>query len=573
MADDWQPIDDWTPVAAANKPRDTGPVADPNDIRTQLRASPIGALQHGAMEGVYGGLQLGGKLESALTSLGGLAPNPVSRYIDRAVSDLDKTRQLDEATYQAARKATGGNPESFDVGRLIGNAASPVNAVGGEVGALARGLPYGARLGRALLEGGYYGASQPVEDTDNFWKEKGLQVATGTGTGGALHGAGVAAGRVISPEIRAQARLLLDQGVPLTVGQTLGGSVQRLEDAGTSIPFVGDMIRNRQREAVAGWRNAAINRSLEHIGAQLPPNTTGRDAIDYAATSISNRYNQLFPQMTGHLDPQLNADTNAIIQNAVGMGARPETVNRFTDIMRTQIGERAQGGVLPGQAIHDAWQNLGEASRRLSRSQDADDQALADMIQDAQGSFGQMLERHNPGFANDLRDTNTAFANFVRVRRAASSVGAREGEFSPAQLANAVRNSDASAGHGQYARGNALMQDLSDAGHAVLPSTVPDSGTPLRHAIQLGLGLAGADFTGNKVGIPGTDSGVAGAAALGALLAAGGTRGGQALLRSALTRRPQNAPAIANAVQQLAPRGAAALVPLLLNQSPNTAPK
>jgi hypothetical protein len=106
-----------------------------------------------------------------------------------------------------------------------------------------------------------------------------------------------------------------------------------------------------------------------------------------------------------------------------------------------------------------------------------------------------------------------------------------------------------------------------------LPSTVPDSGTPLRHIATLGLGLAGAGLGGERLGVPGSEGGALGAAALGALLAAGGTRGGQALLRNALIKRPQNAPAIANSIQALAPRGATALVPLLLNQGGNGTPK
>ena len=41
---------------------------------------------------------------------------------------------------------------------------------------------------------------------------------------------------------------------------------------------------------------------------------------------------------------------------------------------------------------------------------------------------------------------------------------------------------DQSKDKGRFAEGNALMQDLSSAGKAVLPSSVPDSGTPFRAA-------------------------------------------------------------------------------------------
>ena len=60
---------------------------------------------------------------------------------------------------------------------------------------------------------------------------------------------------------------------------------------------------------------------------------------------------------------------------------------------------------------------------------------------------------------------------------AASSVAAKDGVFTPAQLHAAVKAKDKSMDKGAFARGNALMQDLSSAGKNVLPSNIPDSGT------------------------------------------------------------------------------------------------
>lgn len=569
MADDWQPVaDDWQPVG---KGQNRGPVADPNDLRTQLRAGPIGTLQHGVMDTIYGGLQLGGKLESGVTSLGGLAPNPVSQYFDRAVSDLDKTRQLDESTYQAARKATG--REGFDLGRLAGNVVSPLNAAGPELrlpGAIATALPKAAKLGKALLEGGYYGALQPVEDASNYWKEKLSQVLTGSGTGGALHGAGTVAKKVISPEIQAQAKLLLKEGVPLTIGQTLGGSIQRLEDSGTSIPFVGDMIRSRQREAMIGLQNAAINRSLAPIGAKLPADLQGHSAIAYADDALGKAYDNVVVRLNATADPVLARDISGIANGAASYGVTGPAATKLKAILKNQILDKAgAGGVYDGATLKDIQSNLSHQARIHGKSQNPDDKNLADALIDAKTAFNDFIARQNPNEAPTLAKINQGWAMFARPQQAAERAG-KDGISTPAQLGMAVRTGGT---RGQNASGRALMQDLSSAGQAVLPSTVPDSGTPLRHAVQLGLGLAGAGLGGERLGVPGSEGGAMGAAALGALLAAGGTRGGQKLLREALTRRPQNAAAIANTVQQLAPRGATALVPLLLNQGVNTAPK
>jgi hypothetical protein len=72
--------------------------------------------------------------------------------------------------------------------------------------------------------------------------------------------------------------------------------------------------------------------------------------------------------------------------------------------------------------------------------------------------------------------------------------------FTAAQLAQAVRQMDTSTRKGAVARGNALMQDLSDAGVNVLPSKVPDSGTAARLAVGGSL-LGGTHYLSPELAI------------------------------------------------------------------------
>jgi hypothetical protein len=172
------------------------------------------------------------------------------------------------------------------------------------------------------------------------------------------------------------------------------------------------------------------------------------------------------------------------------------------------------------------------------------------VLDDLNQSVQDLVQRSNPKFATRLKAINTGYANYVRVRRAASSAGAVDGVFTPAQLSAGVRGSDTSVGKGAYARGDALMQDLSDAGKSVLPSKIPDSGTPER--LLWALGSLGAGFHFNPA-IP--------AAQLGA--ASLYTRPGTAIVRHALTSRPVWAPAARNAIERYsAPFGFAPVFPL-----------
>jgi len=273
---------------------------------------------------------------------------------------------------------------------------------------------------------------------------------------------------------------LLNEGVELTPGQIAGGIAKRFEDAATSLPFVGDAIKSAQNRATQTFNRAALNRALKPIGQSLPQGVSGRDAIDHVYKAIGDKYDSLLPNMTGTADPQLTQDISAIGQNAIGQGSKQDVLDRFNNVMQAQIGSRFQNGQMTGQALKDAQSNLGNIGRRLSSSQDSDDRQLGSMVMDAQQAFNDMLERNNPNYGKELKAANNAYAQYARLRKAASYVGANEGTFTAPQLARAVQASDRSAGKGAYARGQAMMQDLSEAGKAVLPSTINDSGTATR---------------------------------------------------------------------------------------------
>ena len=87
------------------------------------------------------------------------------------------------------------------------------------------------------------------------------------------------------------------------------------------------------------------------------------------------------------------------------------------------------------------------------------------------------LARGNPQYADELNRINTGFANYARIRQAGSMANTQE-RFTPAQLAAAVKSLDKTKGG--TATGQALMQDLTDAGVKALQPGLPTSGTSER---------------------------------------------------------------------------------------------
>jgi hypothetical protein len=327
--------------------------------------------------------------------------------------------------------------------------------------------------------------------------EKLKQTALGAifGGGGSTVGAGVS--RMIAPRAAAdrQIQLLLDSGVTPTPGQLMGGVAGRIEEKLASLPILGDAIGTARRRAVGELNTAAINRALAPIG-RTSTAAPGREAVAEAGDALSDAYQQLLPRLTFRADNQFAADLQRLQQMAKSLS--PKEAERFEQILRDQVvGKLTPQGVALGETIKGVESELGNAARGYGRSASYDERQLGKAIGEIQSSIRQALSRSNPADAAELARINEGYANFARVRGAAGSAAAGNGVFTPAQLSGAVRAADKSVGKGNFAKGRALMQDLSDAGREVLMGKVPDSGTAGR--VAMGAGALGAGFLTPKI--------------------------------------------------------------------------
>lgn len=384
------------------------------------------------------------------------------------------------AQYDADRQAAG--RKGIDWGRALG-AGIPTTAAAIATGGATAPATIPAAVGQGALWGGAGGALTPVQEGD-FWSKKAGQVASGAAAGGTIGGGFKVLGNLVSPVIDAAQQKLVDAGLKLTPGQILGGGWKRIEDAATSIPIVGDFIKNAQRGSFESLSTAAINKSLEPIGVKLPQGVTGREAIQFADDAISKFYDTTLKRIGAlQFDQQLPQDISKLsalvpqnkqIQEQVVNTIKAEVLNRFD-----------KKGVMTAEGFKAAESNLGNLARQYSTSNDADQRMMGAALGEARNILRQWLQRAAPpGEAANVQAANTAFAAFLRPQRAASMVGAESGVFTPEQLQNAVRALDSSKRDKAFARGEALMQDLSEPAKNVMGNKVPDSGTPFRSAVQ-----------------------------------------------------------------------------------------
>jgi len=301
---------------------------------------------------------------------------------------------------------------------------------------------------------------------------------------------------MISPNVAPEVKTLMNEGITPTPGQILGGGAKRFEEGLSSVPIVGDFIKNAQLRAVEDLNKVAFDRALKPIGKELPKDVTGREAIKFTSDTLGDAYEQLLPKMTVKADTTFNTELSNLKQ-AVDSGAIDQaSKNFFNKWVDTNIANKFQGqNAITGETLKGIQRDLQKKINELSLSTSNDERVIAGALKEAQDQFRQLVTRSNPQNAAELKAIDTGYANFKRIQNAAGKVGAEEGVFSPAQLQNAVRAADKSKDKARFAEGNALMQDLSEAGKTVLGNKVPDSGTPYRTMAAVlatgGAGLAG----------------------------------------------------------------------------------
>lgn len=439
-----------------------------------------------------------------------------------------------EAAYQSQRKASGETGMDWD--RLAGNVFNPVNlyAASKVPAALMKSKP----LMTSAVTGAGFGAMQPVTQGD-FWTEKGKQAGIGAVAGPVTQKAVSGVSRVIQPKVSAAVQKMKESGITPTMGQSMGGMFQKLEDKMLSAPIVGDAIAHQRNKGMEDFNRAVFDRVLAPIGKKFPKELDiGRDGYKYVKSQVNQAYDDLLPKLSGDMDNQFSNVIDKLKTMAPKLGE--QNAKRFANLIDDEvIGKFTKYGKASGATLKEIESKLGQEIRSFSKSQNPYDGDYARAVTELQAQLRAMIERSNPGQSGQLKAANEAFANFNVLRNAASMRGAKEGVFTPAQLGGASWRSDFSKGRGRTAEGNALMQDLSDAAENVLGSKVPNSGTVDR-LLPNSL-LAGAGYIEPNLLL---------AAGIGAAPYLGPMQKG---INALLTSRPQSAQPVAEAVKRIAP--------------------
>ena len=266
----------------------------------------------------------------------------------------------------------------------------------------------------------------------------------------------------------------------MTPGQMLGGGWKRAEDATTSIPLTGDFVRDAQRRGIESFNQVAMGRVLEPVGGAATD--IGRAGVRDTSQQVSAAYQQALGGVVVTPDQQFAQGIAQVAQSPRVPPAMAGDLQAFVSDVQQRLSGPVDGAT---------WKAVDADLAAAIRSADAGSanqpaqRFLRDALRALRTEVGGLMERTDPAAYEAVRSADEATAMLARVRQASQYTGtaARDGLFSPSDLNRAVQGMDTSAGNRQYGQGQALMQDLTDPAMQVLPSTVPDSGTPFRSII------------------------------------------------------------------------------------------
>jgi hypothetical protein len=229
----------------------------------------------------------------------------------------------------------------------------------------------------------------------------------------------------------------------------------------------------------------------------------GRPAIQFMSKAISDAYEQIVPRMRGQYDPDFSKEMMGVVQDAQRtLSHRPDLQKELLGVINHDIGDRFEkNGTISGERAQNIGTDLQNMADKMLADQSPDVNRMGRLIKRIDASVDSMLDRTNPTLAPLKRAIDEANAHYKTIERAAGYLGAKDGVFTPSQLAGSIKARDKSKDKRAYAKGEALMQDKAAAGESVLPQTVRDSGTPERLAWMAALGGGGAFSLPGALGV------------------------------------------------------------------------
>jgi len=360
------------------------------------------------------------------------------------------------------------------------NTGSGLQTLGSIVGTLPTLVVPGGPLAQGAVSGALL--SDAKDPYDVGW-DAALGAAGSKIAGAAVNGLAWAAKPVVSKT----AQVLHDAGIDLTLGQMARGSkslgsqmIAGIEDRAAGLPLIGDVVKAARARGTEQLNKKLAGDALAQIGEKLPTKiSAGHELVDLVQDKLSEKYQQVVPNLVGRIDQQFGQDLAAA--KAVTNTLPRDKQRQFKAILDDVFTNRMDPGgrSISGQALKDAESRLGKLARDYGKSTDTDQRILSEAITEAQRALRSMAARSDKSGVI-LQNINKGYAKFKLIQAAAN-------------LDNVVYPNSLL----RQANKTGFNQELARAAFEMLPNKIPDSGTAGRvMAGQMLLGGGGGAALG-----------------------------------------------------------------------------
>ncbi len=471
-------------------------------------------------------------------------------------------RGVEEKT-QAGRAERGS--EGFDFYQLLGNvlgSAAPASLLA----RIGTGAKAAAATGAATSV-----ATQPVLDAEaNLLEEKAKQAGAGLVGGVVGQKAAGALGRMLSPQVSAQEAAVRGVGVTPTIGESLGGTVRKVEDFIAGVPGLGEFVKDAKLRAIDQWNKGTINKALSNLpdDIKIPKEIFGGEAVAFANQAVSKAYDDLYSKMTYTLGKETNnklasltqsktltPDQQGIVQKALDsfLFSKLDTPLAGSSLMNAPAKLSSVDGPTM-KAIESDLKSYAYGLLKKTQGQTADDIKAGEALLDVVGTLKKDFYRQNANKVNvkDLLKLDKAYSEMSVITDA--SARAEAGLFTPTQLMQASKANARKVSTRAFGEGRAVLQKDAQAAKEI----IGDGKAGLVSRIG-GLGAAGVGIAaglGPTAAVIGTTAGVY-------------SKTGQKLIDKLISERPELARQLGESLfnqRALGAVGGGAIVPRLFGE-------
>jgi hypothetical protein len=297
----------------------------------------------------------------------------------------------------------------------------------------------------------------------------------------------------LSPAMRDAVRILKNNGVELSLPQTMGNAWTAYR-ATKMAPGTAAAVAEDELRTAKSFTKAALSK----IGVDAEEATP--QVLQHAEQQIGSKFNAALDGDSLRPDNQLKVElSNALskAQRVLADDSKLAPLKNALSTLGTAVSNPANGGRIPGRTYQTVRQDLQAI---------AGDPQLAPYASEIRSALDGNFSRtaQNPDNAKLFGEANTEWGRLSAITKATDA----RGNVSPGALWNAIKAGNVGAKVAKLGKGDQELPDLARAGRAIIPDTVGDSGTAQRSAAGVLPGLlAGQLFSGNLVGAAGTLAG------------------------------------------------------------------